>query len=111
MSIDDPNAVDYIGTDNTTGEVVLTISDHLDWSDPPAHINLLQEKLNSYLAFYESGDIYVLYPDARGRPVRILVMCKYPIDSPGIRFFEHAEAVLDGAGLRLTARTPNKSPD
>jgi len=33
MSIEQTDIVDIISTDRATGDVVLTISDHLDWSD------------------------------------------------------------------------------
>ena len=61
--------IDVIGIDRQTGQVVLTISDHLDWSDSIAHQKILQEKLNRYLAFVESGEIMESYPDAKDRAV------------------------------------------
>ena len=33
MSVDQTNVVDAIGLDNQSGELVLTISDHLVWGD------------------------------------------------------------------------------
>ena len=62
MSIEDPDVIDIIGIDRTTGDVVLTISDHLDWSDSVAHQLLLQAKLNRSLAFVEGGEIFEEIP-------------------------------------------------
>ncbi len=65
MSIEQTDLVDIISIDRMTGEVILTISDHLDWSDCGAHLLLLQSKLNRYLAFVESGEILQSYPKAK----------------------------------------------
>lgn len=66
VSVEDPGVVDIISLDKQTGCVTLTISDHLDWTDTVQHERLLEEKLNKYLAFVESGEILERYPEARG---------------------------------------------
>jgi hypothetical protein len=58
VSVEQTDEVDIVGIDRETGHVVLTVSDHLDWSDSVGHqIILLQKKLNRYLTFVESGEI------------------------------------------------------
>ncbi|WP_211098247.1 DUF6572 domain-containing protein, partial [Azospirillum brasilense] len=52
--------------DKETGEVRLSIVDHLHWD--AEHLCLLQKKINGYLDFIVSGGIYASYPDAKGRP-------------------------------------------
>jgi hypothetical protein len=74
MSIKQSDIIDIIGTERMTGEVVLTIGDHLDWSDSVAHQLLLQTKLNRYLAFVESGEILRSYPNAEGRRITFNVV-------------------------------------
>ena len=76
MSIDQRNVIDFIGTRHTDGRCTLTISDHLPCDDPE-HILKLQDKLNDYLAYIESGEIYKVRPDAKGREIEIEVVCKY----------------------------------
>ena len=58
MSIEQTDLIDIISVDQLTGETILTVSDHLDWSDSPTHLRLLQNKLNRYLAFVKSGEIF-----------------------------------------------------
>lgn len=53
MSVEQLDVVDVISTDRETGHVILTISDHLDWSDSVQHQTILQAKFNKYLAFVE----------------------------------------------------------
>jgi hypothetical protein len=57
MSVLDPNSVDAAGIDKESGDVVLTISDHLEWDDANGHLLALQAKLNGYLRFVEGGDL------------------------------------------------------
>jgi len=101
MSIEQTEVVDIISTDRTTGDVVLTISDHLDWSNSTAHQMLLQSKLNRYLAFVESGEILESYPDARDRPVVFKVVFQIPPDEGGRAFLAKVKAVIESAGFTL----------
>jgi hypothetical protein len=99
MAIDQPKVIDFIGVDKITGNIVLTISDHLDWEDSPRHQMILQEKINCYLAFIESGEILETYPDAEARIPVITVMARYSPDSGGQQFLSKAKSVLHSAGI------------
>ena len=83
MSVEQSDIVDVMRTDKRTGHVVLTISDHLDWSDSTNHQTFLQAKLNRYLAFVENGEIFTRYRDAKGKPVAIKVVFKFRPDQDG----------------------------
>jgi hypothetical protein len=85
--------------------VVLTISDHLDWIDTISHQQTLQEKLNRYLSFVESGEILEGYPDAKYRPVVIQVVTKYDPDPSGTQFLQRARGAIERAGLAFEQRT------
>lgn len=63
MSLDQLDKIDIIST-NPKGEVVLHIADHLEWTLQKDHILLLQDKINAYLQFIESGQILEEYPTA-----------------------------------------------
>ena len=70
--------------------------------DDATHIPQLQEKLNDYLAFIESGEIYESYPDAHGREIEIQLICKYlPLEGEGSAFIEHAGDKIRGAGFHF----------
>lgn len=54
MSVIESGQVDGIAaSDKKT--LVLLITDHLDWENEHNHLMLLQDKINSYIAFIESG--------------------------------------------------------
>jgi len=99
MSIEQPKLIDFIGVDKASGSVVLTISDHLDWKDSQHHQLILQEKLNSYLAFIESGEILESYPDSKGRRPVIGVVGQYAPDVSGREFLARVESTLEHAGI------------
>ena len=101
MSIEQPDVIDIMGIDRMTGQVVLTISDHLDWSDGIAHQMLLQNKLNRYLAFVESGEILESYPKSKDRPIVFEVVFQFPPDEAGSAFLAKARGVIESAGFNL----------
>jgi hypothetical protein len=45
VSVEDTEVIDIVGINRETGHVILTISDHLDWSDSVAHQLILQRDL------------------------------------------------------------------
>lgn len=101
MSVDQTDVVDIVGIDRETGHVILTISDHLDWSDSTGHQMILQKKFNAYLAFVESGEILQQYPKAKGRPVVFEVVFQIPPDEAGRAFLGRARQVIESAGFEL----------
>jgi len=101
MSVEKAGVIDAIGVEKNSGKVILTISDHLGWEDESGHLSTLQAKLNSYLAFIESGEMLESYPDARGRDVIIDVVGKDLPTPNAERFLEKAGKELARAGLVL----------
>ena len=106
MSIDQTGVVDAIGVDDSSGEVVLTITDRFKWGDNK-HLLMLQEKLNTYLSFVESGEILDTYPDSKGRNVLISLVCKYPPDENGLGFLNQVLSIVEGAGMKFSYQVFN----
>ena len=110
MSIEQTEVVDIISTERMTGNVVLTISDHLDWSDSTAHQLLLQSKLNRYLAFVESGEILQSYPKAKDRPIAFTVVFKFSPDDQGRAFLAKVRPIVESAGIRFREKVSTGAP-
>ena len=104
MSIDNAKVVDAIGTDRQSNEAVLTVIDHLSWADLLTHTRLLAEKLNRYFGFVESGEIYENYPEARGRALRIDIVCRYEPTESATSYLEKAKSVAGEYGCALSWR-------
>ena len=81
MSIDQTKVVDYVSVDRATGNVWLSISDHLPWVTAESeHMILFQEKVNSYIDFIESGELLRKFPSTKNRSVAIRVTSKFPLN-------------------------------
>lgn len=101
MSVEQSDSVDILSVDEKKKEVVLTITDHLDWSNTMEHQQVLQKKLNTYLAFVEGGELYQCRPDTQGLDVVLEVVFRYRPDHEGRAFLRRVEAVIQGAGFRF----------
>lgn len=105
MSIEQTDAIDYIGIDNVTGEVVLTITDQREWTkNDDEHFFLIQEKINTYLSFVESREILSAYPAAEKRSILIDVVCKYSLSFPALDFYKKISSIVEVAGMKIRQR-------
>jgi hypothetical protein len=106
MAIDQTNVVDSIGVDPNRDEAQLIISDHLGWNEggeqDREHMFLLQEKINTYLRFIESGEIYTAYPKAKGKKTVIRIIAKYDMNGEGKGFFKKIEEALFASGHTIS---------
>jgi len=100
MSIEESDIVDAMGTDAESGLIHLTISDHLPWNEH--HLLKLQAKLNTYLSFVESGEVYASYPAAFGKAMVIDTFLKYRPTPEAAEFLAAAGQTLRQAGVSFT---------
>ena len=88
MSIYDTNVIDFIAIQGNKVSLVLT--DHLEWTDNDQvdkdHIQLLQSKINKYIAFYESGEIFVKKPESKDKYIAIVIEAKHCLNKIGAEF-------------------------
>jgi hypothetical protein len=104
MTVEQIQVVDFVGID-PTGRAVMTISDHLSWDDIKSHLFTLQEKLNAYLRFIESGEMTEKRPDLAGRQILISVVLKFQIPNEADWFFAKTSAAIEAAGFSFETRT------
>jgi uncharacterized protein DUF6572 len=105
MSVDQTDTIDLATIDRASGDLWLTISDHLPWDENEGdHLVLLQNKLNAYLRFVESGEVLKKVPAAEGRGIVINLVGKFPLSQKAESFFGKARAAIEGAGFRLEFR-------
>lgn len=103
MSIEQENVIDIISDGENSQEVLLAITDQLPW-DPSSsfdHVSKLQKKINSYLAFLESGEIDEKYTQHRGKLPVIQVIGKYPLGDQEKEFYKQAAKIVENAGFAL----------
>lgn len=102
MSITNTDKVDLLTYDGK--EVSMLITDHFQWGGElpdDEHMYLLQEKINSYLRFYESGEIYEIKPEAKGKLIVVCVISKYILNEKGQWFFNKIKPIVESAGIEL----------
>jgi hypothetical protein len=101
MSIEDIDKIDSIGLNKETGMVTLAITDYLNWENEYEHLIMLQEKINSYLSFLESGEVYESYPLAKGKKFEIKIFAKYDLSLKAKEFLNFVHAKVVDAGFNL----------
>jgi hypothetical protein len=102
MSVDQVDTIDFATIHSDSGDLWLTISDHLPWGElESTHLELLQDKLNAYLRFMESGEIFERLPDSRGRGIAINLAGKFQLSRSAEFFFTKARAAVERAGFHL----------
>ncbi|CAH0156601.1 hypothetical protein GRW89_17530 [Pseudomonas moraviensis] len=105
MSITETKVVDIIAVPEWEPDnVVLVITDHLEWGDKAQqgeHLLLLQEKINTYIAFIESGELLESYPPAKGKNPKIRINGLYELPEQGETFVDRVTEVLKGVGIGM----------
>lgn len=102
------HVVDWLGLDKETGHISLTLVDELDWSNEQGHLLLLEEKLNSYLAFIESGEVFERLVEEFDRrvpaetPINVEIIAKFDLTARSRAFMEYATQVFRDAGFSLS---------
>ena len=106
MSVDKKDTVDFIST-SPDGKVMLTISDHLTWDKENEHLLVLQDKLNSYLMFIESGEIFESYPTAKNKSLIIEVVMKHKPNEVALVFLQRSKEIIENTGVQMRWRKLN----
>ena len=107
MSITEPDKIDMMGIPIIDdGTVILGMTDHLEWFEDDMdsvkeHLLLIQEKINAYLRFIESGEIDEQFPSAKGRVPIIRLMSKYASPPSTDDFFTEVKRILETAGCKF----------
>jgi hypothetical protein len=102
VTVEDPRTVDIVSICKETGAVHLTIAAHLPWTHE--QLAKLQAKMNAYLAFIQSGEIYATYPQSRDRAIVIEVVAGHRPDATALEFLERATSFVRNAGCDLIYR-------
>ncbi|CUB13664.1 hypothetical protein BN2127_JRS1_04973 [Bacillus cereus] len=98
MSLYELEKVDFMGYNQKEKIAYLVIADELDWTDEEKHIELLQERINLYLGFIESEEVYKRYPEIKGYNFVIKIYGKHRCTKWGKEFLEKVDEVLIEAG-------------
>ena len=86
-----------------TRRPVLVVSDPLTWRPPEdqRHLDMLRDKLNAQIAFIETGQIKLVWPEFDGRAVRVEVVARCPLTHTASEFYALAAKVMTKANMDL----------
>ncbi|MFV0268491.1 MAG: DUF6572 domain-containing protein [Draconibacterium sp.] len=99
MSLSEVKQVDAIGEDKESGMIIVTLIDEMKWDNENNHLTLLQEKINNYLSFIESGEMQTEYPNSINKKVSINVVMQYEPSNNGFEFLEKVKEIILNAGI------------
>jgi hypothetical protein len=103
MSITETNKIDIVAARADSSVVKLVITDHLGWDDFEAHARLLQDKVNTYLEFVESGQLArTQTPKIPDPPdVHFALVLQYPPTKEAEELFGKIGEFLAGVGVKF----------
>ena len=86
--------------------VLLVVSDPLTWRPPEdgIHLDALRDKLNSQIAFVETGQIKGVWPGFAGGLVRVEVVARFALNQAAEEFYDVAGRVMQKANMDLHFR-------
>ncbi|MBK8545095.1 MAG: hypothetical protein IPL62_17070 [Caulobacteraceae bacterium] len=104
MTVENATTIDMIGIDPQSGQVVMGISDHLDWTHEEQHLALLEAKINTCLAAFQNGQIVEIVPEAKGRKPKVELILQFE-PPPNVKAILSAlEKKMDAAGYSFAFR-------
>lgn len=104
MSIEDVNKIDSMAMPSDGADMVsLAISDHLSWGCPiEEHLYKLQQKINTYISFIGSGDIYESFLGFKSNSLKIIEI-QFKCDPPeqALSFLKQVSDILKSINIDL----------
>lgn len=106
MSVLETDMVDYVYLEEDDQTPVLVVSDPLTWKPPEdeTHLEALRHKLNSQIAFVETGQIRSVWPGFAGGLVRVEVVARHSLNRMAEDFYGVAKKVMKEANMDLQFR-------
>jgi hypothetical protein len=104
MSVAEAGVIDMWGIpDWDKSKIELVITDHLGWDaqEEMEHLLVLQEKINTYISFIESGEINEAIPAAVGKTPIIRVVGMYELSQQAVAFVDRVTEILRNADIEF----------
>lgn len=108
MAIDNTKVIDAVGIDNGRNAICLLLTDHLTWENDSSlseydHLMLLQEKINSYMAYLETRQYEEQYPHKKFAMAVIEIHFKYEITANCDKFLNTVQSQTAQYGIKIEA--------
>lgn len=78
FNIEKTDTIDSLAYEQDTSSLILLLADGMDWSDMNRHLLLLQDKLNTYIWYIDSGQYKEKYPNVKSVELRVSFLFEEP---------------------------------
>ena len=78
LNIENTDTIDGMAYEQDTSSLILLLADGMDWSDMNRHLLLLQDKLNTYIWYIDSGQYEEKYPNVKSIEMRVSFLFEEP---------------------------------
>jgi hypothetical protein len=103
MAVDNTKVIDGMGKSKEKNELILLITDHLNWDEEYEHLKILQDKINAYASYIESKQFDESYPNENFDSFLIEIHFKYDIVENCIKFLEVVANQLEILNIKIRA--------
>lgn len=108
MSISNPSIIDAVAAKDN--RLILLISDHLRWDDlQVTHMRMLQDKLNTYIRYIESGGYKEKFPDRDFSEFIIEIQFMHMYDEGFVKMISLAKPKLDKRNITIVYEVNDNS--
>lgn len=76
MTVEDPDHVDKVAVSVDGSRYELAMTEERLFTDSDEQFAQLREKCNAYLEYIQLGQFYEDYPQARGHPLKVCLVCR-----------------------------------
>lgn len=102
MSVLENNKIDGIATSDDGKNLIIMLSDHLDFENETNHLLILQNKINAYLSFIQSEQYSEIYPDNNFENIVIEIYFKHKVTDNCIKFIEVVNSQIEVLNTKCT---------
>jgi len=99
--VENPGVIDLVTEDPRSGEFAVIMVESRPWRGREQRLAEVQAKTNAYLRFILDGQMRRLYPDSKGRPVRIQLDCVEAPDRDTAEFLEDLAKRVEEYAVRF----------
>lgn len=101
MSVMESKTVDAVALTNDKKGIALLITDHMDWENEYQHLLMLQEKINTYIDYFEEKQYKKPYKKEHIKYGIIEIHFLYELPLSAKKFLQVAQEQIKGIGLKI----------
>jgi hypothetical protein len=102
VTVADPFVIDGVLESANEQTYVLLMTEERPFRDSTQQVDQLTEKINTYVSYVESGQLFNDHPQAMGKRLEVLMVCWDPPEQEQYReLVDHAAAVFAAHGVGL----------